>query len=122
MAGNGGKREGAGRPKGSKGGHTLLAEQARARLIERVHSELDPILTAQIDAAQGLYYEDVTPDGKKRIYKQKPDVNAAKYLLDQTAGKARENLDVTSGGQPLPIYAGASVQGYKRNTKDIPAK
>lgn len=114
----GGWRKGAGRKKAT---HTLEAEKARAYLIERVSEELNPILTAQIEAAKGLYYEEVFKDGTKKIWKKEPDINASKYLLDQTVGRAKENVDITSGGQPLPIYAGASVQGYKRNTKGIPA-
>ena len=87
---NGGFRPGAGRKKAP---HTLAAEKAREYVITRVTSELDPIVTGQIEAAKGLWYEDIK-DGKKRIYQQKPDIVAAKNLLDQTIGKAKETVEV----------------------------
>lgn len=86
----GGYRPGAGRKKGSKGTHTLAADKAREYTIQRVTSELDPILTAQIEAAKGMYVE---VKGKK-VYREKPDVQAGKYLLDQTIGKAKETVAV----------------------------
>lgn len=84
----GGKK--GGRPKGSKASHTLKAEQMRARLVERVAQELEPLLTSQLDAATGLWFDD---QEKKRVYKVKPDVNAARNLLDQSIGKAKETVE-----------------------------
>lgn len=40
-----------GRPKAP---HTLLAEQMRKRLVEKVHKRLDPMLDAQIGLATGI--------------------------------------------------------------------
>lgn len=89
---SGGKREGAGKPKGYKASHTIKSEQARKYIIERVTAELEPILTGQIEAAKGLYYETVD----KKVYQDKPDNTAAKNLIDQAYGKARETLEVES--------------------------
>jgi hypothetical protein len=84
---------------GKKGGrpkarHTLQAEQARAYVISRVVNDLLPIMDAQIDAAKGLWYEEITKEGKRRIYKAKPDIFAGKNLLDQVIGKAKETVEV----------------------------
>jgi hypothetical protein len=91
MGQNGGKRPGAGRKKAP---HTIASEAARKLVIETVVKELKPNLRAQIDAAIGLYVEkDV--DGKKvRVYREKPDVAAGKYLVDHTIGKAKESIAV----------------------------
>lgn len=85
----GGKREGAGRKKAQ---HTIATEHARKYLVERVTAELEPILTGQIEAAKGLYYE--TSD--KKVYQKPPDNTAAKNLIDQAYGRAKETLEVDS--------------------------
>lgn len=75
MASYGGKRPGAGRPKGSKGGHTLQAEKAREYIIRRVISDLEPIMDALIARAKN------------------GEVTAAKDLLDRAFGKPKETVE-----------------------------
>lgn len=53
---HGGKRAGAGRPKGSKDPHTLEKEAARAALRALVMAELRPLVAAQISNAKGIRY------------------------------------------------------------------
>ena len=79
-----------GRPKGGKASHTLKAEQAREYFVQRVVSEMNPIITAQLEAAKGLYYE--TAD--KKIYQREPDIQASKYLVDQTIGRPKETVEM----------------------------
>lgn len=74
---NGGKRIGAGRPKGSKAPHTIRTEALRAYVIDRVISEQESIITALIDKAKN------------------GDVSAAKELLERTIGKVRETVEHT---------------------------
>lgn len=83
-----------GRPKAN---HTLKGEEMRRTLIQMVHKELKPILTGQIELAKGIWYESIGQDGTVRIYKDKPDVNASKYLLDQAVGKAKELVELSGG-------------------------
>lgn len=52
----GGKRPGAGRPKGSKSKATIGKEQAREYLRQRVIEEMGPMLDAQIKHARGIRY------------------------------------------------------------------
>ena len=47
----GGKRPGAGRPKGSISGHTLQAQEFRKRLIQRVTPVWDDIIDTMIEKA-----------------------------------------------------------------------
>ena len=91
----------AGRKKGYK---AIQAEKAREYLVKRVAAELDPILTAQIESAKGLYYEKLTPEGEIKVYKDKPDINAGKYLTDQTVGKAKETVEMSGkDGGAIPV-------------------
>lgn len=72
--GNGGKREGAGRPKGRLANHTMTAQQAKARFIERVNKHVDDLFDAQLDLAKGekilmVKITERDDDGKiKKIY------------------------------------------------------
>ena len=83
-----------GRPKGSVGTHTIEVSKAREYVVKRVVAELDPIMTAQIDAAKGLYYEETDKFGKKHVYAKEPDLGAAKNLLDQAIGRAKETVEM----------------------------
>lgn len=72
----GGKRTGAGRKKGVA---SIKAEEARKYLSERVASELEEILTGQLELAKGAYSEVNTDEGFRRIYRRLPDSKAAAY-------------------------------------------
>lgn len=52
----GGKREGAGKPKGTKHASTISKEQAREALRQIVLREMDGLTAAQIAHAKGLSY------------------------------------------------------------------
>lgn len=91
MAQHGGKRKGAGRKKGHKASHTIQTEKAREYVIQRITEELEPIMTAQIEAAKGLYF--IGKEGQV-VYQEKPDITAGKNLLDQTIGKAKETVEL----------------------------
>lgn len=49
----------------------------------------------------------------------KPDNKALDSLMDRAFGKAQRSMDITSGGDPIPIYGGLSISKYKGNGKDI---
>ena len=52
----GGKREGAGRPPGTKNASTITKEQAREALRQIVLREMDDLCAAQLAHAKGLSY------------------------------------------------------------------
>jgi hypothetical protein len=84
---NGGRRIGAGRKKAN---HTIAAEKAREYLVKTIVKELAPIVSAQIDAAKGVFY--LGKEGK--VYTKLPDTKVGEYLLNQVAGKAKENIEM----------------------------
>lgn len=71
---NGGKRTGAGRPKGSISGHTKEALIFKEELIKRVLAEKGPIIDALIKKAK------------------KGDVHALKEINDRVLGKANQQI------------------------------
>ena len=87
---NGGKREGAGRPKGS-----TTKPQFRDFVSEKEVKEL-------VEQAKGL-----AKAGK---------VDLLKFVLEHIFGKAPQNLDVTSNGEVLPLLGGLS--NGSNNTSD----
>lgn len=100
---------------------------ARRRLVELVVKKLEPIVQAQMDLAVGLQVlmvkddngvwkrvtdpaviEAVMNSGKQGDYWKisaiDPDVQAAKYLIDQTIDKATEHQEISGDdGQPLVV-------------------
>ncbi len=98
----GGKREGAGKPKGSVASHTLLAQEMRRKLIEGLAANFDPILAGQIELAKGAFHaenpvlDEVTGNMvRAKIIKDKPDASVARYFIDQVLGKAKETVEVS---------------------------
>lgn len=71
-------------------------------MISRIAQEFAPIVTAQIEAAKGIWVEENDSAGNRiRVYKKFPDLKAGEYLINQGAGKPAESLDVTTGGDKI---------------------
>lgn len=116
----GGKRKGAGKKKGYRAPHTIEAAKAREYLIGRITNELEPITTAQIEAAKGMWIDDLDPNGNRiRVYQKPPDLKAGEYLLNQGAGKPKESLDVTTGGDKLNSFSNEDKKTAQKAIKDI---
>ena len=71
---NGGKREGAGRPKGAKASHTLQVEKARAEFIRMYLEKIKPINEALLAKAEA------------------GDIQAIKELHDRVYGRPAQPL------------------------------
>lgn len=92
MAVNGGKRPGAGRPKGTVGSNTLKAQAIRQRILDKIEEEFDPMTTALFEKAK------------------LGDVQAFKELFDRAMGKAAQSVDVTTGGEQFPNISEIDVK------------
>jgi len=75
------------------------------------------------------------PDGSKKTYLQQlvetifkksikdKDVKMITDIINRVDGKAKESVDVTTGGDKiLQIYAGKSIPGYSSDKTDIQPK
>ncbi len=103
---NGGKRPGAGRPKGTFASHTLEAQEFRKRLIERALPKWDAIIDSLITLA--LHGE---------IY-------AIRELNDRIMGKAAQPLagiDEKGNMKPIPILANLNVSTDNSNQENSAA-
>lgn len=122
MGRRGGYRPNAGRKKGTKAPHTLLALKMRERLVEVLNEEFVPQLKAQLNLAKGIHvvmrknkkgeWKQVTDakeverllnsdgegDNYYKIWLRSPSAEAFKYLADQGLGKAKETIDANVNG------------------------
>ena len=108
---HGGRRTGAGRPKGRKDPHTLEKEAAREHARKRITAELDALIDAALTRAKGLSYL-VTRDAKTgkfvrvtrrtlastdaatEVWEKEPDISAIRDLLDRAIGEPTESVEI----------------------------
>lgn len=110
----GGKRPGAGRPKGSKEKQTLDKEATREALRQIVKEHMSEMVAAQVAAAKGLKY--LTVRNKKTGKFEK----LTKELADQILGgqdPERELVEVWEQAPSVPAFT-----DLMNRTIDLPAK
>lgn len=130
MAGKGGARAGAGRPKGRKNAATLERDEARKYLSERVRAEITPLVRAHLEVAKGLVCmfakgafgqwvrvkdpeqietmlntaNKVMGEDYYLLTAKDPDPRALKDIMDREFGKAAESVELTGkGGGPVTV-------------------
>ena len=98
MGKNGGKRPGAGRPKGG-------VNPERKELQELISNAIvDKCLDNLLRLADGIKLEKTDKKGQTFVFLTGPDFSANAYLLDQKFGKARQKIDTNlSGGIMLVV-------------------
>lgn len=122
----GGKREGAGRPKGSEEQSTIEKREMRAFIREKVRARQSELVDAQLDNAIGVYVmsirnEDgtftvadteeqiraglaVSGSSLVRIYARQPNQPSGATMLAYAADKPVEPVEVSGeGGGPLVV-------------------
>jgi hypothetical protein len=85
---SGGKRAGAGRPKGASSKSTLRAIKVKDLLSTMYVKEAKAMFAAQIERAK------------------KGDTSAFRELNDRMYGKAQQAVDLTSGNEPFTLIFG----------------
>jgi hypothetical protein len=127
----GGKRDGAGRPKGSEEQATLDKRAHRALIREAIKPHITAIIAAQVDNAKGVPYlvlRDASgayvratdekqvdealarlnagDDSAMRFYTKEPHQGSASMLLAYAADKPVEPVEHSGpGGEAIPIEA-----------------
>lgn len=65
-------------------------------MLDRVEKEFHPLMDTAIDLAKGVVVYVPGKDGKPyKVYKQTPNSEMLKYLLDQSAGKALTPVEMS---------------------------
>jgi hypothetical protein len=89
MAGWGGARPGAGRPRKND-----LYRSAIREAEQKVADKLPHIADKLLELVDGVYVQSETPEGEVNVYLRPPDRQAAEYLWNRIAGKPSEHVDV----------------------------
>lgn len=100
MAQRGGKREGAGKPKGYKAPHTLETSVAKQRMVERISARTDELIDKLFD----------------RALSDQGDTPAIKELLDRGYGKPAQSVDMKLDGSLKTII----IQKSNGNSNNQP--
>lgn len=98
MAGKASRENGklGGRSKGSLNPETIKRNHIRQMMLDRIEQEFSPLMDAAVDLAKGVVVYVPGKDGKPlKVYKQTPNVEMLKYLLDQSAGKALTPVEMS---------------------------
>lgn len=103
----------------------LTPKEALERAEERVAKQLLKRIATMERLAEGIWFEEVLPDGVKRVvYKKAPDRVAVQYLIDRGMGKPPQAYEVTGdGGGPIefmPWLPSATVA--KKEIIDVPER
>ena len=93
MATRGGKRIGAGKPKGHKASHTIETQETRKKIVQMISERTEELMSAKLALALG-YTKAITNEAGdiRQVYTVSPDGNAIQYLLNQVIGKPRETI------------------------------
>lgn len=113
MAGVGGARPGAGRPRklDKNAGAIVKAEK-------QIRDRLPEIVDAQISLALGITVQDKDSAGNTIVYSRPPDVKAGQYLIDRIMGKPTQRQEI-SGPDTTPIQVEHIPYEYKNAIADI---
>jgi len=147
----GGARDNAGRPYGSKNSATKEQKVVQEEFRQRVLKSMDTLITSQMNLAEGvqmLYKISKDDKGKNKkpvivtsqyeiesylageqedkseyyfITTERPDNRALDSLIDRVFGKSTHNIDVQSGGKPLPLITfnkDGSISDNQSNKED----
>ena|SRR5947207_9415183 len=91
----GGKRVGAGRPtKAAVAEKKAAAQRNTAEFSARAVRHLGQNYDTLQQLADGIWFEEETGEGKRRVYRAKPDKQALMYLVDHGKGKAAQAANV----------------------------
>ena len=109
MAGNGGKRPGAGRKSNADkyGGHI---DAAKDRIVQVMPSLIDNMLVL----ANGVKVQDIDDDGNVVTYTKPPDRQANEYLINRIMGKPTEVQEISGpDGGPIELTAGDRTEATR---------
>ena len=94
----GGKRPGAGRPKGTVNKN----KREIVEVINKVIPAKERIgLLAEL--ARGITVSEEQKRGEPKVYTKPPDCFALKILEEYASGKPPQSIDLTSGGEKLSV-------------------
>ena len=99
MATHGGKRPGAGRPKGGGDYRHALKRAATEEYVRLARPHLEAVIAAQVDLATGIRVQ----DSEGHVYTQAPSAQAQRDFLDRVCGKPALSVEAHGAGAPTRV-------------------
>lgn len=65
-----------------------------ARAEKRIADRLPELIDLQFELAQGVFVEETTVTGQRKVYKRPPDRDAGQYLINRIMGKPVERQEI----------------------------
>lgn len=62
------------------------ATEVRQQAYDQIWDAMPDIIKSMIDSARGLHYQEIDDQGVINVYTEKPDVRAAKFLVERVMG------------------------------------
>jgi hypothetical protein len=92
-------------------GHIRAAEN-------KIADRLDELLDNLFVLAAGYWFEEITPTGKRNIYREHPDRASNEYLLNRIMGKPGESITLTTDDLDEPPKRIALPRRQRNGTPD----
>lgn len=117
MAGNGGARPGAGRPR-KKDKYAGAITRAEKRIADKLPELIENMLTL----AYGVLVEETNiVTGQPQVYQRAPDRAANEYLINRIMGKPTERQEISGlDGEPILFNWHATVAEIENGSDDDP--
>lgn len=90
--------------KGRVNPNTVAKLEAREALRKMIEADTQELYAAWKDTALGHFIQVKTAQGDVKVYKKSPNGQAIKEMFDRAFGKAKQEVDVTSGGEKIVTF------------------
>lgn len=97
-------KKGGGHNKGQHSQNTIEKIEAREALRKMIEADTQELYAAWKDTALGHFIQVKTAQGDVKVYKKSPNGQAIKEMFDRAFGKAKQEVDVTSGGEKIVTF------------------
>ena len=97
-------KKGGPKNKGRVSPITIAKIEAREALRKMIEADTQELYAAWKDTALGHFIQVKTAQGDVKVYKKSPNGQAIKEMFDRAFGKAKQEVDVTSGGEKIVTF------------------
>lgn len=104
MTGKGGRRPGAGRPRGTI--KRVRSEMPVQAAESKIRDKLPWLVDKLFELAEGVEVQKRDRQGQTRVYSEIPDREAIKYLMDRVMGKPVQPIDLRDKIRELALAEG----------------
>lgn len=97
-------KKGGPKNKGKLKPSTVAKIEAREALRKMIEADTEELYAAWKDTALGHFIQVKTAQGDVKVYKKSPNGQAINDMFNRAFGKAKQEVDVTSGGEKIVSF------------------